>query len=82
MKEKLAAIRYFYYGIQMIIMAALPFVCCIWLGGFLRERFSLGGWVTPVAVITALLWSAADLYTFGRMLLREINSDSGERHKK
>lgn len=48
---------------QLGISVAVPPVVLIWLGVWLRQRFSLGGWVVIAAVILGVICAADGLRT-------------------
>lgn len=81
MGKKLSALKYFYYGIQMVFMTVLPFVLCIYGASRLKEKFSLGGWVMIVGILLALVIAAADIFSFGKMLWNDMKKDSGRERR-
>lgn len=73
MHKLVNAVKYFYYGIQLAVGVIAPFIVCLLVAGWLKERYSLGNWVTVAALVLAVLIMLADMYSYGRMLLKMLD---------
>ena len=80
MNKVFSTIKYFYLGLQFSIIIILPFIVCIFLGNYLQNKFNLGNWVTLVSIFVALIFMVADLYSFGKMILKDINKKSRDKN--
>lgn len=80
MNKLYASMKYFTYGLQFTMMIIAPFVLCIFAGGYIQKKYNLGDWVVGVSIILAVIIVAADLYSFGKMILKEINEKSRGEH--
>lgn len=65
-------LTYFYLGTQFTFIVITPFILCLLLGGWLKEKYSLGNWITIVSIILAFVIMFCDLFTFGRTVLKRI----------
>lgn len=72
------AMKYFAYGTQLVMSVVAPFAVCIWIGLWLQRKYELGGWVMAVSFIAAILIMLADVYTLGKMILRQLGREKKE----
>lgn len=71
--------KLFYYGLQFSFAVAIPLVVCIMGGRYLQDRFGLGEWVTIVSIILAMVFVVADVYSLGKIILRDIEKAKKKR---
>lgn len=64
------------------MIVVVPFLVCIFIGGWLQKKYGLGDWVTGLSIVIALVIMIADLYSFGRMILNGIKKDARSDKKK
>lgn len=63
---------------QLGLTVALPLGGLIWLGVWLRERFSLGSWVLWVAILLGIVMAVDGLRVSLRTLMRFSNQEKKE----
>ncbi|MGN0654086.1 MAG: hypothetical protein ACI4KD_04135 [Oscillospiraceae bacterium] len=79
--NKLAnALKYFYYGLQFSVGIITPFIVCILLADYLKTKFSLGDWITIVAIILAFSLAAADAVSLARVFIKMMDNKKGDKN--
>ena len=63
---------------QLGLTVALPLGGLIWLGVWLRERFSLGSWVLWLAIVLGIIMALDGLRVSLRTLMRFSNKEKKE----
>ena len=63
---------------QLGLTVALPLGGFIWLGVWLRERFSMGSWVLWLAIVLGIIMALDGLRVSLRTLMRFSNKDKKE----
>ena len=79
MNKLISTLSYFYYGLQFSVGIITPFIVCLLLADYLKDKFSLGDWVTIVAIILAFMLAAADTISLGRAFLKMMDNKKGDK---
>lgn len=75
LKKIFEAMKYFSYGLQFTAIVIVPFIVCIFIGGYLQNKYKLGDWIMILSIIIALVLMISDLFSFGKIMLRKLNDE-------
>lgn len=78
MKESMKTIRLLTWFTQLGLSAAVPLLLCIGGAVWLRDRFSLGGWVIAAGVVLGVCGAVSGF----RSSLRAMERDAGDGEDK
>lgn len=74
------ALSYFYYGLQFSVGIITPFIVCLLLADYLKNKFFLGDWITILAIVLAFILAAADTISLARVFLKMIENKKGDKN--
>ena len=78
-KKKGSMYRNLLYLTQFGLNLALPPALCLWLAGWLQQRFQLGDWVMIAAIICGIGVMANNILVFCQQFTRQAKKDTPER---
>lgn len=70
--------KYLVWVTALSASLAGPVVLCVLGARYLQERFSVGGWLMPVAIVLGLGAAGANLLKFFRFVQKEAEKPSSE----
>lgn len=79
MNKLINALNYFYYGLQFSVGIITPFIVCLLLADYFKDKFSLGDWVTIAAIVLALLLAVADTISLAKVFLKMLDNKKGDK---
>ncbi len=76
--EKLSALKYLVWVSALSASIVTPIVICVLGAYYLKEHFSLGGWVMIVSIIVGLLSAGVNVMKFFRFVQSQADKNSDE----
>ncbi len=80
LNKLLISIKYFSYGLQFTAIILSPIFVLLFVGGYIQKKYNLDNWVILLGVFATIVIIILNLYSFGKMILKEISKNSRSEH--